>query len=61
MVEYQGNLYRRHELCGGKYPTLCDLLELSRHTYRLVGVHNGPTIVVWVSASLSWGLWGGTQ
>jgi hypothetical protein len=45
LVEYQGALYRRHELGGGKYPSLCGSLELSRHTYRLVGVHNGPTIV----------------
>jgi hypothetical protein len=45
MVEYQGDLYRRHEPGRAKYPSLCGSLELSRHTYRLLGVHNGPTIV----------------
>ena len=45
MVEYQGSTYRRHESGGGKYFSLCGRVEVMRSTYRLMGVHNGPTIV----------------
>lgn len=45
VVEYRGSLYRQHETGGGKYPSLCGWVKVNRYTYRLVGVHNGPTIV----------------
>jgi hypothetical protein len=44
-VEYQQRVYRRHQLASGRYPCLCGPIEVKRYTYRLVGVHNGPTIV----------------
>ena len=40
-----GQRYRRH-LDGTKsYHSLCGELTVTRATYRLVGVHNGPTVV----------------
>lgn len=44
-VEYRGQTYRRHLQGSAKYPSLCGPLEVARYTYRLVGVHNGPTII----------------
>jgi len=44
-VEYQGRVYRQHQLASDRYPSLCGPLEVKRYTYRLVGVRNGPTIV----------------
>lgn len=44
-VEYQGRVYRQHQLASDSYPCLCGPIEVKRYTYRLVGVHNGPTIV----------------
>lgn len=44
-VEHQGQVYRQHLPASVRYPSLCGPLEVSRYTYRLVGVRNGPTIV----------------
>jgi len=44
-IHVEGKIYRRHESGLGKYPSLTGVLEVVRHTFRLVGVHNGPTIV----------------
>jgi hypothetical protein len=44
-VEYRGQTYRRHLQGSAKYSSLCGPIEVARHTYRLVGVHNGPTII----------------
>lgn len=44
-IEYQGRVYRQHLPASVRYPSLCGPLEVSRFTYRLVGVRNGPTIV----------------
>ena len=44
-VEYQGRVYRQHQLASDSYPCLCGRLEVNRYTYRLVGVRNGPTII----------------
>lgn len=38
-------LYRRHATGTRRYHTLCGAVEVRRDTYRLVGVHNGPTVV----------------
>ena len=45
VVAYQDRTYRRHEPGGAKYFSLCGPVEVMRCTYRLIGVHNGPTIV----------------
>jgi hypothetical protein len=45
LVEYQGQQYRLHLPGMGRYFSLCGQADISRGTYRLVGVHNGPTIV----------------
>lgn len=45
VVVVQGREYRRHEPGTVKYFSLCGLLKVLRWTYRLIGVHNGPTIV----------------
>jgi len=44
-VEYQGSVYRQHLSASVSYPSLCGPLEVTRYTYRLIGVRNGPTIV----------------
>ena len=44
-VEYLGRQYRRHEPGTGRYFLLCGDLVVNRASYRLVGVHNGPTII----------------
>jgi len=40
-----GQRYRRHASGLAKYHSLCGPLEVRRHTYRLIGIHNGPTVV----------------
>ena len=44
-VEYRGQTYRRHLRGSEKYYSLCGPIEVARYTYRLIGVHNGPTIL----------------
>jgi len=44
-VLVDGELYRRHSRGTREYHTLCGKVEVGRDTYRLVGVHNGPTVV----------------
>ena len=44
-VEYQGRQYRRHEPGTGRYFSLCGDLDVTRDSYRQMGVHNGPTII----------------
>lgn len=44
-VVVDGQRYRRHAAGTRKYHSLCGPVEIRRHTYRLVGAHNGPTIV----------------
>jgi hypothetical protein len=44
-VRVGGNRYRRHESATATYHSLCGQLRVTRATYRLCGVHNGPTIV----------------
>ena len=44
-VRVAGNAYRRHEVGVKRYHTLCGAVDVRRATYRLVGVHNGPTVV----------------
>jgi hypothetical protein len=38
-------LYRAHRPGAREYASLCGLLRVSRSTYRLAGVRNGPTVV----------------
>lgn len=44
-VEYRGQRYRRHQPGAGRYFSLCGDSEVSRDSYRLIGVRNGPTII----------------
>lgn len=44
-VRVDGQRYRRHAPGTIRYHTLCGSIEIRRDTYRLVGVHNGPTVV----------------
>ena len=44
-VEYQRQQYRRHQSGTGRYFSLCGDLVVTRDSYRLIGVHNGPTII----------------
>ena len=44
-VLVDGQRYRRHASGTVRYHTLCGAVRIRRHTYRLVGVHNGPTVV----------------
>ena len=44
-VRVDGVAYRRHQLGLGRYYSLCGELRVQRHTFREVGVRNGPTIV----------------
>jgi hypothetical protein len=37
--------YRRHSSGTRRYHTLCGPVEVRRDTFRLVGIHNGPTVV----------------
>ncbi len=45
VVEYQGQQYRRHQPGTGRYFSLCGEVVVIRDSYRLMGVHNGPTII----------------
>ena len=40
-----GLAYKRHELGTGHYHSLCGPLAVERHTYRQMGIRNGPTMV----------------
>jgi hypothetical protein len=44
-VVVAGERYRRHDRGARRYHTLCGAVVVSRASYRLVGIHNGPTIV----------------
>jgi hypothetical protein len=44
-VLVDGNTYRRHARGVRRYHTLCGGVDVARDTYRLVGIHNGPTVV----------------
>lgn len=44
-VRVNGERYRRHASGVRRYHTLCGAIEVRRDCYRLVGVHNGPTVV----------------
>lgn len=44
-VRVGGKHYRRHQPASATYHSLCGQLRVARATYRLCGVHNGPTIV----------------
>lgn len=41
----EGVLYKLHEEGSADYHSLCGPVAINRATYRMVGVHNGPTIV----------------
>jgi hypothetical protein len=45
VVLIDGQRYRRHAAGTVRYHTLCGSVEVRRDTYRVVGVHNGPTVV----------------
>jgi hypothetical protein len=44
-VEFRGQGHRQHQPGSGRYFSLCGDSEVSRRSYRLSGVHNGPTII----------------
>lgn len=44
-VVVDGSRYRRHTSGRRRYHSLCGPMHVKRDTYRLVGVHNGRTIV----------------
>lgn len=44
-VIVDGQRYRRHASGARRYHTLCGAVEVRRDSYRLVGVHNGPTVI----------------
>ena len=44
-VVIDGERYRRHSEGTARYHTLCGTVAVRRGLYRLVGVHNGPTVV----------------
>ncbi len=44
-VRVGGHRYRRHSKGTVRYHSLCGPVEVTRETYRQVGVHNGPTVV----------------
>lgn len=44
-VIVDGKCYRRHESGVRHYHTLCGAIEVRRDSYRLVGTHNGPTVI----------------
>lgn len=45
VVLVDGQRYRRHAAGTVRYHTLCGSVEVRRDTYRVIGVHNGPTVV----------------
>lgn len=44
-VMVDGNQYRRHASGLCQYHSLCGAVEVRRDSYRLVGTHNGPTVI----------------
>lgn len=44
-VMVNGERYRRHDRGARRYHTLCGPVVVQRESYRLVGIHNGPTVV----------------
>ena len=44
-VVVDGQRYRRHDAGTVRYHSLCGAVAVRRHSYRRVGVHNGPTVV----------------
>jgi len=44
-VQVSGERYRRGSAGTGRYHTLCGPVVVQRASYRLVGIHNGPTVV----------------
>lgn len=44
-VVVSGERYRRHDRGARRYHTLCGPVVVQRESYRLVGIHNGPTVV----------------
>ncbi len=44
-IVVEGVTYRRHEPGTVVVHSLCGPLTVSRHSYRQVGIHNGPTVV----------------
>ena len=44
-VSVEGQRYRRHDAGARRYHTLCGTVVVQRDSYRLVGIHNGPTVV----------------
>jgi hypothetical protein len=53
-VMVDGERYRRQTEGTGRYHSLCGTVAVRRAIYRLVGVHNGPTVV---PLELCAGLW----
>ncbi len=44
-VIVNGEGYRRHDRGTRRYHTLCGAVVVHRESYRLAGIHNGPTVV----------------
>lgn len=44
-VHVDDKRFRRHESGVRRYHTLCGAIDVRRDSFRLVGVHNGPTVV----------------
>ena len=44
-VIVDGQRYKRHASGVGRYHSLCGSVAVRRDSYRLVGVHNGPTVI----------------
>lgn len=44
-VVVDGQRYKRHASGVGRYHSLCGSVSVRRDSYRLVGVHNGPTVI----------------
>jgi hypothetical protein len=44
-VVVDGHRYRRHDAGTVRYHSLCGAVAVRRHSYRRIGVHNGPTVV----------------
>jgi len=44
-IVVDGQRYKRHASGVGRYHSLCGSVSVRRDSYRLVGVHNGPTVI----------------
>ncbi len=44
-MKVNGAVYRRHATGTKRYHTLVGAIDVERASYRVVGVHNGPTVV----------------